>query len=305
MDDVRANPWVLDYIFASLLEDDLTKKVYGKKSVETMKRWIAKTDIPVFVNTRLDSARIPCVTINLIESQETDNTHGDVHHDPTMEDSSSWPALTRPFNPIKWTSSTGELVLPPEINEQTYVFPEMNVQDRNGQLHSILEVYEDDEQRTVAVLAEGTIADFTGSVLKSKSAPTLIHLESAMFRETYLIGCHVNGESFQLTALHSFVTFVLLRYREAYLEARGFEVSSFSSTDFSKNQAFDPEQVWSRYLSLTGKVRNVWPKARVGRVQGVDMALRITDADLLPPDTDPNDALWIGDQDALTVRMKR
>lgn len=35
--DLRANPWLLDYVFASLPKDEMTMKDYGEKSVEKAK----------------------------------------------------------------------------------------------------------------------------------------------------------------------------------------------------------------------------------------------------------------------------
>jgi hypothetical protein len=302
--DARANPWAIECAFESLTEDPITISEYGKKQIDSMVRWVMKTEIPVFLNTSIEDSRLPAITINLVDSVESDNTLGDIHYDPYVPDNSTWPPLCKPFTPLKWTSTTGEMILPDTTATETYVFPGMKVIDRQSIAYPILDVQTDSADRTVVTIAPGTIADFTGAVIKAKD-PHVIAMESAEFRESYLIGCHVSGEPWQLVALHTFVEFILLRYRESLLEARGFEVSAISSTDFSKNQAFDPEQAWSRYVSLSGKCRKAWPKERYVTMQGLDAAFKVTDGKKLPRDTNPDTALWTGDEDSLGGRTKR
>jgi hypothetical protein len=298
--DLRANPWLVPYIFRSLADDDLTAKQYGRKQIDAAVKWLLKTEIPVFVNARLDSSKVPSITINLINSSEADNTLADIHHDPTESvletDDTYWPALTQPFTPVSWNPTVAELVVPTSITID--LFPGMKVIDRTGAQYSIEEVREDAQGRAVLVLPQGTQGNFAGSVVKSGSPP-MLDLESAQFRESYLVGCHVVGEAFQLMVLHSALVFILCRYRQRFLEARGFEASAISSTDFAKNAAFQGDTTWSRYINIEGRVRNVWPKDRHQAIDGVLPALRIADAAKLPPDTDPQSALWIGDQDSL------
>jgi hypothetical protein len=306
IEDVKANPWLLDYLFNSILSDPLVSKQYGKKVIDTWRKWIVKTDVPVMINARLEEPPACAITINLVSSNESDNTLGDIHHDPTEDIDGPWDPLCAPFTPISWTSGTGELVLPDSVTKETYVFTGMNVVDKSGGLHEILETYTNDLGQTVVTLAEGTIADFTGATIKSKSPPMLVHLESVINTESYLIGCHCSGEAWQTLILWSLTKLVLYRYRQAYLEARGFQISNISSTDFSKNQNYGVEQAWSRYISLGGKTQDVWPKARLGKVQGLDMAVKVIGGATLPPDMQPVDEqAWMGEEDTLDFRNKR
>ena len=78
--DLRANPWLLDYVFASLPRDDRTMKDYGEKEVQRAKEWFMKTNVPVFMVPRMDEAKVPCITIKLLDSSEAEVTLGDVHY---------------------------------------------------------------------------------------------------------------------------------------------------------------------------------------------------------------------------------
>jgi len=55
----------------------------------------------------------------------------------------------------------------------------------------------------------------------------------------------------------------LLRYREGALESRNFQLSNLESTDMVRNDAFQNigENVYSRFISISGQVENTWIKA--------------------------------------------
>lgn len=293
--DLRANPWLLDYVFASLPRDDRTMKDYGEKEVQRAKEWFIKTNIPVFMVPRMDEAKVPCITIKLLDSQEAEVTLGDVHYQEKEDNDAQWPALCKPFTPNKYNSATGIMVVPDAVHDAVVIAPGMVVVDNIGKSHEILETFADGS----FLIKQGTIADFTNAVIKGSKPAYVTRLESVSYRESYQIGVHCAGEPVYLTWLHSIVVFILLRYKQSLLEARGFERSVFSSSDFDRNEMFEAEMVFSRYLNVTGYVRQYWPKDINPKITSFDpLPLRVIGGEKLP-EGDPNDAMWIGDQDTL------
>lgn len=294
--DLRANPWLLDYVFASLPQDDLTSRVHGEKEIERAKEWFLNTDIPVFMNYRVDNAALPCITIGLQDSSESDFTLGDVHYVPAENMSTvQWPTIAT-FNPVSYNALTGIMVLP---DLGVPIYAGMFIVDRVGTRHEILEVPE----ANTAVLLAGTNADFEGAQLKPVDPAYVIELESAVFKETYTIGVHVAAESVGLTFLHSIVVFILLRYKQALFEARGFERSQFSSSDMSVNPQFDPEIVFSRHINLYGYVRNYWPKSVKPKLMGIELDITAKRDGFVMVGGVPVPTLeaQIGDSDSLAV----
>lgn len=292
--ELRANQWLLDYVCKGIVFDDLTANNYGQKEVLALKDWFLKTDIPVIVFGALTGVEAPCVTINLLSSDEEANTLGDVHYKPQEDvEDGDWPNLTAAFTPI-FDVTTGTVTLPVAVTVD--IFPGMNIIDAQGSAHEILTV----ESERVFTIASGKPIDFGGAVIRSGSPSTLQTLESAAFRETYQIGCHVSGEPNQLVFLHSLLVFILLWGREDLLEGRGFEKSTFNSTDFAKNEFYQVENAWSRYVTVVGTVRHCWPKRRYQKLQGAMTRIRPMGSDHLPPEAQPADEQsWIGDMDSL------
>lgn len=252
--DLRSKPFLLDYVFASLAKDDLTKGVYGQKEIDNAKKWFLSTNIPVFMNTRFDEAKLPAITIGLIESSESELTLGDLHYIPQQIDLSVHPALTRPFTPVSYNSAQGALQLPNDL--ELIVVPGMVLVDSTGALHEILEVLDDVNIR----IAPNQTVSFNNTVIKGQKPGRIVEIESVVMKETYSIGCHTGGEQSQLTYLHSIVSWCLLRYKQELLEARGFERSQISSTDFRRNEGFEDQLAYSRHIQIFGFVRQSWPK---------------------------------------------
>lgn len=257
LSDLRNNPWLLDYVFSSLPQDALTWKEYGEKSVQTAKSWFLKTAIPVKLVPVLNELQVPCITISLLDSSEVtgESSLGDIHFESTEAVNSTWPPLTTVFAPKSYQASTGVVVLK-SLPETVSLQPGMFIIDANGKEHEILKVTGD----LTFEIAANTVANFKKSVLKSHKPSIIVNLESSFFRESYRIGIHVGGEPGPLSWVHSIVVFALLRYKQALLEARGFERSSFQSSDFSREQQYETEMVFSRYITITGNVKQYWPK---------------------------------------------
>lgn len=293
--DVRENPWLLDYAFMGLLQDTMTSPDYGEKQVMEAKRWFMKTDIPVYHSLTTSPPKLPCITITMVNSQETDVTLGDVHHDP-HEDLSEDPPVGPVFVPKAYDYVTGIMTLPDSVMQSTIVVPGMRVTDTSGKnFYTITEV--EDEQIT---LTPGVSADFRKATLHYRMPVFKVSLESVVEKEDYLIGVHVDEPS-RLVILFSIIKMILYRYKQSLMEARGFEKTTFSATDFSKLQAaIDELNATSRYISLSGYVRQYWPKDIKQTIQSVGGALKVMGGANLPPDTDPNTAPWVGEDDVLS-----
>jgi hypothetical protein len=300
MADMRANPWLLDYVFSSLPRDSLTMADYGEKEVAAAKRWFLTTDIPVVMNTRIGEVQLPAISISLKESTEAETTLGDVHYKPHEDALEFGQALAGPFNPKAYNAATGIMVLDESTADSIVLAPGMIVIDAIGKVHEILEVLD----RNMFAIAPGTVADFECATIRGSRRAIRVELESVNYKETYSIGCHAQGESVFTTYLHSILCFILLRYKETLLEARGFERSSFNSSDQMLNEQFENELTFSRWVTINGYVRQYWPKNVTQRITSVSPEMRIANGGKLPPETDPDDSLWMGDEDMLSLKLR-
>ncbi len=255
--DIRENPWLLDYVFRSLADDTISNSVYGEKEIAQAKKWFLATEVPVFMSTRLDEVKLPCISINLMEAAEAEETHSDQNYITHEDSDSDYPVLIGPFSPDSYDVVTGIMIISNKDLVGTDLSVGMVVVDADGVKFPITDVLD----TNTIVLTPGVDGDFSKTLIKSLTSSLTITLESMQFRETFQIGCHVQGESFFLTYLHSILVFCLAgRYKQALLEARGFERSTISSSQFLKNDQLGVENAYSRFINITGYSRMVWPK---------------------------------------------
>jgi hypothetical protein len=275
INDLRANPWLLNYVFASLPLDKLTANDYGQKEIDRAKEWFVRTEIPVVWNITTNDPKFPCISLALMSSQEVEQegTLSDTHYQPFEDNDWEWPVLAGPLNAIAYNAGTGTMAVDPTLVD-IVIAPGMNVVTKAGKTYPITEVL---DQATFRIQA-GIVDDFNQMVIKTANPAYITELESAVFREVYALGCHVDSEPVQLTYLHSILVFILKRYNQALLEARGFERMVVSSTDLKRDDDTLPEFLYSRYVQVTGSVRQSWPKTVAMKVSSVVPAPRATDA---------------------------
>lgn len=258
---IRKRPWLLDYAFASMVQDTLTASAYGEDERKKAKQWFLKHDIPVIMTPRpFDGNQpMPCVAFSALDDSETSNTLADKHYVTREEVEANFTDLTAPFHPVRYTGLTGIMIVPDAIaSALDLTDTTMAVVDKDGVAHTIIEVPAANEIH----LLEGTVANFNPCTIRPAIPPLVAALESMVSRESYAVTCCVVGEPVYLTWLYSVVKFALLLGREEFFEARGFGESGISSRGVETGLYGEtsPQHAFSRSIILQGNVRNAWPK---------------------------------------------
>jgi len=307
LEDMRKNPWLIEDCFASLLENPLLKERYGMGEIERAKEFILNNKVSVFLKERIDKQHFPCVTIAIGSSEEASDlaTLGDLSTEVQELDPEKIGKPIRyivpPFNVISYDKDTGIVEIPEDIVEYRYISQGMIAIDPNtGNGVIVQEKAGENGFRITPGL------DLPGSKLGIIPQYQLYRArrERAMSRETYHIGCHSHGDPSTLIYLFSVVKYGLYRYREALLEREGFQVSRIAATDIIQNSAFDIENIFSRFITLSGIVEECWIKVPHRIIEAIDLAEQDGQSLVLtsgikilsqqaPEEFDPQEELWI------------
>jgi len=299
--EMRLKPYLLDFCFASLAKDDLTKNRYGEKEIAEAKRWFLSTDVAVVINRRLGEVQFPCITIAIMKSSESNNTLADVNYEKREASQlTGWNNISDSFNPLSYNRSTGIMVIPEAISKQLLLTAGQILVTRNGNQYKILEVISRSKDNPNTIVLDTNINDeFNGSVFRGAFPPKLLMFGNARFQETYAIGTHVQSEAIHLTYLHSILTFVLLRNRKALIEGRGFEVTALDSGDFGLARYFEgveAQPIFTRFISISGAILQWWVESEEDRINNTLARPKVIGGGkfLSQPD---NDAPIVGDED--------
>lgn len=281
IEEMRAEPGLIDFLLQALLKDELTKKQYGERELTDLKDWILNNDIAVTMGYHINQVKGPHIAIWLGAASETQQILGDIHEIPIERiqwDRRRPPALI--FTPAAYDQTTGLITLPAGLST-AQIHAGMRVLDRlNNRVYEI-EAVEDDQSFR---LPAGTAANLTNAEVLEREDVWLAQVESVSASETYNIDCLVSGDATKCILLHSLLVFILYRYKQRYLEARGFENTVVNSTAMGGVQPDATQIIWKRSVTITGTTRQYWPKAIGPAVQGIQAGLVIETGSTATPE---------------------
>ena len=202
LDDMKKNTYIIDDVFASLIENPLLNKKYGIAEVNKAREFILNNKIHIFMGGRMDKEEFPCVTISVGSSNEDNSlaTLGDNSHmveDLDPEDiGQKIQYIISPFTPVSYDKDTGIVEVPEDSDQYEYVRDGMVLIDTDtgegfaiagkGGLHGIQIAAGSDLTATKV----GVVPEY--QIYRARR-------ERAISQETYNIGCHTHGD--QSTAI--------------------------------------------------------------------------------------------------------
>jgi hypothetical protein len=308
IDDMRKNPWLIEDVFSSLNENPILAKRYGMKEISRAREFIMNNQIDVYMHHRLDKMNYPCVTISIGNSNEDKSlaTLGDqsvaFEEYDANEIGKPIKYIVGPFKPLSYDKDTGLLELPTDIEEYRYIAPGMLLLDpKTGGAFTI----NGKAGENGLTIAAGSKLPKGELVIIPRYHIYKARRERAISQEQYNIGCHVHGDPSFLIFLFSVVKYGLFRYREGLLEHNNFQLSNLSCTDMIKNDQLDTENVYSRWITISGQVEESWIKTPKRFIEAIDIndpdrgegvilkeGIKILSKDA-PLDIEEQDDIWV------------
>jgi hypothetical protein len=280
IEDLLKNPWIIEHMYAPFVENPILSKKYGYKEIERAKEFLRSNKINFYMKHRNDKMDFPCITISLSQSSEDRNlaTLGDVspsvidYNPEEIDKPISY--IIKPTNLLSYDPLTG-IVEIGENENYKYISENMVAVDpETGNGYVILSK----GGNNGFVIQTGLTIDFDKIAVIPQYLTYRARMERIVSQESYNIGCHVHGDPAQMVFLHNLVKYALLRYREGLFEHFRFDLGTISSTDTINNDAFGADEVYSRFITLSGQIEEFWVKSPARKWEVIDFIER--DGDL-------------------------
>ena len=272
VEDIKKNPWLIDDIFADFIDNPILKQKYGQKEIERAKEFILNNKINFFMKHRIDSEEFPAVTISIGNSDEDkelatlgDNSICVEELDPSEIDKPI-SYIVKPFQVVSYDDTTGIVVVPEETEGFQYVGEGMVAIDPQSGVGYIIRSATENSF-TIAV---GSELDVNELAIVPQYPFYRARRERITSQLQVNIGCHAHGDPSTLLFLFYVVKYALLRYREGLLEYNNFQLSNLHCTDMIKNDAFQSDNVFSRFIVLSGQVEEDWLKSPFRVIEATD-----------------------------------
>jgi hypothetical protein len=284
--DLRKNNWIVDDIFSDLATDPMAKGDYGYKEVAMAKEWFLANNIDVYLTNRIDTPRFPCITVVRLSSREMQERDalGDDHATDEFEPdgvTKQVQMVYSAFTPKAYNKEKGFVTLPDDMNTNRMLAGQFFVAKKSGKAYIIQKVLTD----TQFQIAAGVNEDFTSAYIAPPTSIWNLEKELVFLEESFAIGIHAESDLNQAIWMRQLVQYIFLRYKEAYLERRGFELSTFNLGSIDINPHFHgAEMVYSCMMTVNGQVEANFIKYAAPKIQGVRGGIRIIDGPKTPED---------------------
>lgn len=274
LQDIKANPWLVDDILSDFITDPMLSEIYGQKEIENAKKWLNDNEISIFLPHRMDMEKMPCITISIgsnTEDRSLARLADQTECVETYEASDIGKTIQYVITPFDYTSydqPTGLFTVPSTV-DLTIIQPGMVVVDpKTGGGYVVT-----GKTANGFYIAENTVVSATTIGILPQYRIWRARREIATFQERVVIGCHVHGDPSALLWLYSIMMYGLLRYREGVLESRNFQLSNIETSDLVRNESFQDigENAYSRFITITGQVENTWVKAPKRIIESVNI----------------------------------
>lgn len=275
------HPEVIDNIFASLTEPYNARK-YGEKELTKIKNLILKKQIAVVHNLNDVNAKVPCFSIQLGMDMERKNEAilGDFSKETLedMTDSEELAALVKATNvvPLSYHKKSGRLELNPGTNLDNVQKNHIYV-DASGAEHVIETVVKKGAKRRL-FLAKNQVIDISDfGEIRSSLNFKKFEEKTIVSEEQIIVGVHSKD------ALTTKYLYILLKYflnsRKESLIKRGFIVSTFQGSDFTRAIQYQGDHVYNRFYTISGRIDDSWKADEVDLIENVEVTTLIPKAD--------------------------
>lgn len=278
LNNARRDETVIDDVFGDLNVSYSSKK-YGAAEIEKIKEIIRKKEVSLVHAFNLVNANLPCISIMMaddVEDEKAAQLGGYVYNVAkafTTPEQLAKLVIVESFAPTSYDPNTGVVRVPDSVNLAA-VYPNLLFVDRAGVQHVVLGGIINDPGAKQFIIGEQAEVDLgPGAEIKSSIDYEIFQKRGNSERTQIILGVHTSD------ALLTKYLYVLLKYfilsRRSDMIQRGFDLSTYQGSDFSRDLEYAGDVVYTRFLHLTGLVMHRWRSDKVQLIDSVDIQVQV------------------------------
>jgi hypothetical protein len=267
LNTIRANPdrHIRD-IFGDAKLDPIAA-LYGEKTINDIKDWILKTKIPIKRGFDVVESEMPCITIHLsgaTQRQALMGDYGDMeserlgHQDKEVLVKSFVPKSIDKSDPIAYKIELPDSMT---LEEKEMVMPGLTMRDAGNREYPI------------SADCDGNVLILQGSQPLAALDITRLEVVSPVIEARFDRGAMIYDDSLSIVVhghssrneglwLYYIVMWTLLKFRPLMIGTFGLDLGVPTASDFSKDESYQGEQIWRRYISMSCTSVWTWEQAR-------------------------------------------
>jgi hypothetical protein len=274
LQNVKNDKTIIDSIFNQLIRTYNDRK-YGAAEIAKIKALVDK-DIPVLYSYAQVDAQSMSFTIMVGSDEEDKNrAHLSDHYEELeneIVDPVKLQALHRVDNlqVLSYDTLTGKIIVDDTTNLSP-VYRGMLYVDSVGNEFDIVTGINNTPGDKSFYIQKGAEVDIsnTDGFIKSSLDFERYELRGVTGNVRLVIGCHSKD------ALTTKYMYILLKYfllsRKKDMISRSFYVSTYSGSDFNRDSEYVGDQVYTRFLTTSGKVDDTWRSDQIVLIDNIEV----------------------------------
>lgn len=276
--NARLNPAVIDDVFSDLTATYAEKK-YGESEINKIKKMVQNKEVSIVHSFNLTQSTLPCISIQLTDDREDPaRSHmGDftsyqsqLFTDPVQIAATVYVSNIQPtaFNPL-----TGVVSIPDSVDLSS-IYPNLVYIDSAGNEHVITGgINNAIGHKQFAVDNEGVVALGSGGQILTTINYEVFQTHGNIETSQLILGIHTK-DSLLTKYLYILVKYIILS-RKISLTRRGFQLTSYSGSDFHRNAEYGGDVVYTRFFNVSGLLQHSWKSFQEKLVDNVQVQVQV------------------------------
>lgn len=273
--NVRNDLTIVDDVFDQLLSLPVSPK-YGTTEITKIKNLVAKS-LPIIHSFPAAESKVPCISIQLLSAQEferhdvLDDFAADQERDMTAAELNAQ-IIVDPVLIINYDTYSGIVLIDDSVDLTNVHANQILVDANNNEFEILGGVNNDLGSKQVIIQKQADLTIGTGSI-KTIFDMIQTELRANIEHETIIIGIH-SKEALTTKYLYTLIKY-FLESRKIDLIRRGFTLPTYEGSDFTRNAEYQADYVYTRYLTIRGRIENTWTSDKVTPIDLIDLDLRV------------------------------
>ena len=271
--NIIADPTILDYVFAQLTEPYANRK-FGSAEITKIKNILtgaSRKQIAIIHSGRIAESNLPCYTIQLGSDDEKDKFLDEFEKDlqeNLTEDELEDYVKVAAFTPTAYDSLTGMVSVADGVDLDP-VYSNFIFVDAAAAEYIIRSGISNETGNKYFFIGAGESPDIVSDdcSIKSFIEVSQVEIRGSHHDVKLILGVHTK-DSLLTIYLYTLLKYFLKSRRHSLID-RGLIASSMTGSDFTRADLMEGDSVFSRYLTVSGKVEDSWRSDQVQLIDNV------------------------------------
>lgn len=277
LQNIRNDLEIVDEVFEQLKTLPISPK-YGEDEIAKIKNFITTTPISIVHSFHIVESNIPCISIQLLSASEyvdrsvLDDFADDVTRDMTQDELDEQ-IITSPVLILDYDVNSG-IVEIEDATDLSEVHINHLLEDSDGNTFRIEGGVDDTPGQKQIIIQKQAELNTTGpALIKTIFNKVQFEERTNTEKETLLIGIHTK-ESKLTKYLYTLLKYII-ESRKLDLIRRNFKLATYEGSDFTRDMNYGSDVVFTRFLTVSGEIRNNWNADKVTPIDLIDLDVRV------------------------------